>query len=329
MIKSTKLLLILITCSSCAWLTGPEGYFPTNEYEFLEETSEAPIIPPEGLSSPNSDNHYPYFSAFEVEKDLDIPKPRQIFSSGGESSVQLRRLGELMWVYIETLPSTTWPISKNYWDTSIYTILSADPDSGVIRIDFNEQFELEMKIEHGIKESSSEIFLNQISKESNEIVSNPEFIQSELGRVVEYLAESVDIFTGTSLAAQNLNERKKANIFTENGQTIIELDLNFDRAWSSVSKALASGNIVSNDRDRSNGIFFVSYGLEEEEGMFSFLGFGNSQKESDFNKDSQFEVIISQKNNKTYVRAKSLNGNIDESEQLLSKINELLNKRIK
>ncbi|MDA7786919.1 outer membrane protein assembly factor BamC [Gammaproteobacteria bacterium] len=325
MIKSTKLLLILITCSSCAWLTGPEGYFPTNEYEFLEETSEAPIITPEGLFSPNSDNHYPYFSAFEVEKDLDIPKPRQIFSSGGESSVQLRRLGELMWVYIETLPSTTWPISKNYWDTSIYTILSADPDSGVIRIDFNEQFELEMKIEHGIKESSSEIFLNQISKESNEIVSNPEFIQSELGRVVEYLAESVDIFTGTSLAAQNLNERKKANIFTENGQTIIELDLNFDRAWSSVSKALASGNIVSNDRDRSNGIFFVSYGLEEEEGMFSFLGFGNSQKESDFNKDSQFEVIISQKNNKTYVRAKSLNGNIDESEQLLSKINELLN----
>jgi outer membrane protein assembly factor BamC len=230
-----------------------------------------------------------------------------------------------MWVYIETLPSTTWPISKNYWDTSIYSILSADPESGVIRVDFSEQFELEMKIEHGIKEASSEIFLNQINKETKEIVSNPEFIQSELGRVVEYLAESVDVFTGTSLAAQNLNERKKANIFTENGQTIIELDLNFDRAWSSVSKALASGNIVSNDRDRSNGIFYVSYGLDEEEGIFSFLGFGSSKKEPDFNKNSQFEVTINQKNNKTYVSAKSLNGNISESEQLLSKINELLN----
>ena len=50
-------------------------------------------------------------------------------------------------------------------------------------------------------------------------------------------------------------KRKKANIFTENGQTVIELDLNFDRAWSSVSRALTAGNIVSNDRDRSNGIF--------------------------------------------------------------------------
>ena len=139
------------------------------------------------------------------------------------------------------------------------------------------------------------------------------------------MAESVDVFTGTSLAAQNLNERKKANICTENGQTIIELDLNIDRAWSSVSKALASGNIVSNDRDRSNGIFYVSYGLDEEEGIFSFLGFGSSKKEPDFNKNSQFEVTINQKNNKTYVSAKSLNGNISESEQLLSKINELLN----
>ena len=214
MIKTSKLLLILITCSSCAWLTGPEGYFPTNEYEFLDETSQAPLTAPENLSELKSDNHYPYFSIIEVEKDLDIPKPRQIFSSGGESSVQLRRLGELMWVYIETLPSTTWPISKNYWDTSIYSVMSADPESGVIRIDFSEQFELEMKIEHGIKEASSEIFLNKINKETKEIVSNPEFIQSELGRVVEYLAESVDVFTGTSLAAQNLNERKKANIYT-------------------------------------------------------------------------------------------------------------------
>ena len=29
---------------------------------------------------------------------------------------------------------------------------------------------------------------------------------------------------------------KKAKIFVENGQTVIELSLNFDRAWSSVQK---------------------------------------------------------------------------------------------
>ena len=66
----------------------------------------------------------------------DVPKPRQVFSSGGASEVQLRRLGELMWIYVETLPSTAWPISKNYWEASSYKIVSADAESGVIRVAF-------------------------------------------------------------------------------------------------------------------------------------------------------------------------------------------------
>jgi hypothetical protein len=43
-----------------------------------------------------------------------------------------------------------------------------------------------------------------------------------------------------------------------------------------------------------------------------------------FGEDSQFEITIIQENNKTYVRAISKDGNIEESEQLLSKINESL-----
>jgi hypothetical protein len=95
---------------------------------------------------------------------LKYPNQDRSFPREGQSSVQLRRLGELMWVYIETLPSTTWPISKNYWDTSIYPVLSADPDLGVIKIDFSQDLILEMRIEHGIKEASSEIFLFQVEK---------------------------------------------------------------------------------------------------------------------------------------------------------------------
>ena len=38
----------------------------------------------------------------------------------------------------------------------------------------------------------------------------------------------------------------------------------------------------------------------------------------------QFEITITQENNKSYVRAISKNGNIEESELLLSKINESL-----
>ncbi len=254
----------ILFISSCSYISGPEGMFPTTEYDFLNENVESNISLPENLDPVNSENHYPVSKPNEIKNDQDVPKPRQIFASSGNSSVQLRRLGELMWIYIETLPSTSWPISKSYWETSSFEILSSDADTGEIVIDYDQSSILKMTIEHGIKEASTEIFLTQVTKDSNELVSNEELIQSELENVVNYFAESINSFSGTSLAAQNLNEKKKAKIFTENGQTVIELDLSFNRAWSSVSKALSAANIISNDRDRSKGVLYVSYVKEKE-----------------------------------------------------------------
>ncbi len=143
---------------------------------------------------------------------------------------------------------------------------------------------------------------------------------------MDYFATSVSNFSGTSLAAQNINEMKKANIFTEDGKTVIALDLNFDRAWSSVSRALIAADIITNDRDRSNGIFFVSYAKEEERGLFGLFGGRSNNNPQDIvlGEESQFEITIKEENGKSFVRAISKDGNIADSEQLLSKINESL-----
>ena len=317
---------LIFFVTSCSIIGGPNGYFPEKKYDFLEEEIEADITLPSDLDSPDTENHYPVGDPSNIENVLEVPKPRQIFSSSGDSSVQLRRLGELMWIYIETLPSTSWPISKNYWDTSEYDVIKADPVSGEIDIDFSQSSKLQMRVEHGIKEASTEVFLYKINKISGDIESDPEFVQMEMEKMIDYYADSLSNFTGTSLAAQNLNEMKKAKIFTENGMTVISLDLNFDRAWSSVSKALNAAEIVTNDRDRSNGTFYVSF-AEKDERRFRLFGGRSSNDNSQnnqFGQSSQFEITITQENNKSYVRAISKNGNIEESELLLSKINESL-----
>ena len=320
------LFTLIFFLESCSIIGGPNGYFPEKKYDFLEEEIEANIAIPSDLDSPDTENHYPVGDPSNLENVLEVPKPRQIFSSSGDSSVQLRRLGELMWIYIETLPSTSWPISKNYWDTSEYDVIKADPVSGEIDIDFSQSSKLQMRVEHGIKEASTEVFLYKINKISGDIESDPEFVQMEMEKMIDYYADSLSNFTGTSLAAQNLNEMKKANIFTEDGMTVISLDLNFDRAWSSVSRALNAAEIVTNDRDRSNGTFYVSF-AEKDERRFRLFGgrsSSDSSKNNEFGKSSQFEITITQENNKSYVRAISKNGNIEESELLLSKINESL-----
>ena len=317
---------LIFFVTSCSIIGGPNGYFPEKKYDFLEEEIEADITLPTNLDSPDTENHYPVGDPSNLENVLEVPKPRQIFSSSGDSSVQLRRLGELMWIYIETLPSTSWPISKNYWDTSEYDVIKADPVSGEIDIDFSQSSKLQMRVEHGIKEASTEVFLYKINKISGDIESDPEFVQMEMEKMIDYYADSLSNFTGTSLAAQNLNEMKKAKIFTEDGMTVISLDLNFDRAWSSVSKALNAAEIVTNDRDRSDGTFYVSF-AEKDDRRFRLFGGRSSNdntQNNQFGQSSQFEITITQENNKSYVRAISKNGNIEESELLLSKINESL-----
>ena len=322
-----NLIISLLFLSSCSYISGPEGYFPSKQYDFAEEIIDEPLKLPDDNSLVSLEDHYPVGDYQDISLEIvDIPRPRQVFSSAGNSSVQLRRLGDLMWVYVETLPSTSWPIMSSYWDTSKYTVISKTPNTGVIKIEFNENSILEMQIEHGIKESSTEIFLNQVSKINNEYLSNPELIQSELETIVNFFAESINTFSGTSLAAQNLNDLKKSKIYLENGQTVIELSLNFDRAWSSVTKAMNESNIILNDKDRSNGIFYVSKSSSDRNGgIFSFLNRSNGTEKKDFViGDSDIQVKITQKNNKTYVRAYSKSGNIEDSEQLISLINESL-----
>ena len=320
-----KIILISMTLfiSSCSYFSGPEGIFPPTKDDFLKEKVEDDIKLPSELNIKNKENHYPVNENLDEFENSDVPKPRQIFSSSGNSSVQLRRLGELMWIYVETLPSTSWPITKSYWETSDYEVINLDPMIGEIVINFDNSSNLKMKIEHGIKEASTEIFLLQVDKINNQIISNPDLIQDELSNIVNYFADTVSQFSGTSLAAQNLNDIKKAKIFVEDGRTVIELNLSFERAWSSVSKAIEAANININDKNRDEGVLYVSLLAEEDAGFFSFLSRGDKKNQASF-KDSDLQIKITKKNNKTYVRAFSKGGNTDESEKLISKINESL-----
>ena len=323
--KLNYIVLVLLV-SSCASLTGPEGAFPDTKYDFLDEELSEDVITTDDLELNTEEDHYPIDIGSKDTVFQEVPKPRQIFSAGGASEVQLRRLGELLWIYVETLPSTTWPITRSYWETSEFQLLDANPETGVMLVDFNDEINFKITIEHGIKESSSEIFLSGVQKGEETVVElDQEEIQPYLEDIVNYIADSVGTFSGTSLAAQSLNDRKKSRIFSENERTVIELDLNFERAWSTVSRAINSSQIISNDRNREEGIFYVSLSAEEESNEsrfnpFSFLRRNPSEQIA----DPEYIILVSRSGSKTLIKAEAMTGNIQDAEDLLSILNESL-----
>jgi len=328
-LKYYSFLFLLVVISSCSYISGPDGIFPETKDKFFDEKLYSDLKLPSADVAINKDDHYPPISDGIPAADVqDIPAPRQIFSSGESNEVQLRRLGELMWVYVETLPSTSWPITKNYFEASSMSILDADPDAGIMNVQYSDALNLKITIEHGIKEASTEIFMSSYNTdESKSAKQDPEFIQQELSKIVQFFASSASSFSGTSLAAQNLNDRKKAKIFNVNDQVIIQLNLGFDRAWSAVSRALKAGNITSNDIDRDNGIFLVSYSVESEsKSWFSFLNFNDEEINDSLllGESAEFRIMLESKNDKTNIIVESLEGTQEEADVLLSKINELL-----
>ena len=325
MTKLNNIVLVFLL-SSCASLTGPEGAFPDTKYDFLDEELSDDVVTTDDLELRGEEDHYPIDVAAQDTIFQEVPKPRQIFSAGGASEVQLRRLGELLWIYVETLPSTTWPITRSYWETSEFQLLDANPETGEMLIDFDEEINFKVTIEHGIKESSSEIFLSGVQKDEGASVElDQDEIQPYLEDIVSYIADSVGTFSGTSLAAQSLNDRKKSRIFSENERTVIELDLNFERAWSTVSRAINASQIISNDRNRDEGIFYVSLSSQEESdesrfNPFSFLRRNPSEQIA----DPEYIILVSRSGSKTLIRAEAMTGNIQDAEDLLSILNESL-----
>ena len=325
MTKLNNIVLVFLL-SSCASLTGPEGAFPDTKYDFLDEELSDDVVTTDDLELRGEEDHYPIDVAAQDTIFQEVPKPRQIFSAGGASEVQLRRLGELLWIYVEPLPSTTWPITRSYWETSEFQLLDANPETGEMLIDFDEEINFKVTIEHGIKESSSEIFLSGVQKDEGASVElDQDEIQPYLEDIVSYIADSVGTFSGTSLAAQSLNDRKKSRIFSENERTVIELDLNFERAWSTVSRAINASQIISNDRNRDEGIFYVSLSSQEESdesrfNPFSFLRRNPSEQIA----DPEYIILVSRSGSKTLIRAEAMTGNIQDAEDLLSILNESL-----
>ena len=317
----SQLPLILIFVTGCAFI-GEDA-----SKDFFQEELSKDIVSNDG-SSVSQDDHYPILINGNFQKEpIDIPKPRQIFSSGQTREVQLRRLGELLWVYVEALPSTSWPITKAFFETSGFPLINSNPESGELKLRYSENIDLKVEVEHGIKEASTEIFVSFYGDGSK--LTQDEWVeasQDTLAKLVEYMAESVDSFSGTSLAAQALNDKKKTRIFNLDEKTIIELDLGFDRAWSAVSRALEDGKIQVNDRDREEGFFLVSFkAQDEDDGWFSFLNFQDEANSGlALGSDADFKIIVSTEDSSTKITAEVINSSAGDPESLLSKINELL-----
>lgn len=105
----------------------------------------------------------------------------------------------------------------------------------------------------------------------------------------------------------------KARLISTNGQSTVELDENFDRAWRRVGLALDRTGFTVEDRDRAQGLYFVRYVVPAAEskdtGFFANL-FKSSKKDA---KPTQYRVAVKAVGNLSTLSVLTAEGQPDNS----------------
>jgi uncharacterized lipoprotein len=242
-------------------------------------------------------------------KEGEVPRPKKIFSSQGSETVEVRRLGEIYWIYIEALPSKSWPLIKDFLLDNEYELLKDDPTLGKITTEKTSQFFL--TLEHGIKNNSSEVYLLDSDNNSMEL----EYFEE----LAAYMSENLPGYEGNSIAAQGLNLNKKARIVYVKKEIGIEFRLPFDRTWSAISKAVEKADLKIADRNRD--LKYIQIKLDKEEGGF-FRNLFNAQNQDEIEAD--YELIFSQSEGNTILEFKKLSDTEISVDELVDIINESL-----
>jgi len=258
--------------------------------------------------------------------------------------VTVKRDGNQRWLLIQASPEQVWPKVVEYWRDNGILLIEEDPTIGVmetgwlenranIKSDFitdtlrsfldglyasatRDQFRV--RLEPGEAAGTTELFLTHRGMEEVLVASSggepgdrpvwqgrpndPGLEAQMLRRIMVYLG------VGEQRAQRALTrkeDRPRSRLITgREGVSVLAIDESFARAWRLTGVALDRVGFAVEDRDRSEGIYYVRYDDpttdREDEGMLSKLAFWKSDDEKPEDA-SKYQVSLRSDGDKTSV----------------------------
>jgi len=264
-----------------------------------------------------------------------LPKPIETRHREG---VVIQALGERRWIVIAATPAQIWPLVRAFWTDLDLQLEVPAPAAGTPAPAWlaaanapETRQKYRVTIEPGLHSGSAEIQVRHLqelrseplpeSVEWPETSSNLEFETQILDAISQYLADRNDIYQAStaSLLAGAIEGARKANL-VENDEAgpMLELRLDYERAWVQVRQALGSAAIEITESDRDAATFNVRFaGIVEappERGLVRRL-FGGSDEEQQERPLHDFVLRLQSEGDRVHVTSESLD-DFDEAPRL-------------
>lgn len=212
-------------------------------------------------------------------------------------NVRMERLGSQRWLVTDMDPDAVWPLLREFWQESGFIIEIESPDTGIIETDWaenrakipldivrrtigrvfdslystGERDKFRTRIERGpggteiyiSHRGMVEVYSTKTPTDEQTVwqpkPSDPELEVEFLRRLMVKLGATQEASEQAAAQSTQAQAGAGARLFTEGEQPRLQMTESFDRAWRQVGLALDRGGFTVDDRDRSQGLYFVRY----------------------------------------------------------------------
>ncbi|TFW18723.1 outer membrane protein assembly factor BamC [Duganella callida] len=236
------------------------------------------------------------------------------------NDIKVERDGNQRWLVVKQTPEQLWPQLTKFWEDSGFTLSQELPAAGIMETEWNEnrakipqdfirntigkvfdsvyssgeRDKFRTRIERRA-DGASEIYISHrgvqevatgSEKETTKWMPRPNDpgLEAEfLARLMNKLGNGGEQLAGAKTAVDSaIVQPQHASLVGSGAERAVQVDEGFDRAWRRVGLALDRAGFTVEDRDRTQGMYFVRYidDAAESKGFFSKLfSWGSSSEE--------------------------------------------------
>jgi len=283
----------------------------------------------------------------------------------------IERAGSQRWLVVRGSPEKLWPDIKDFWISSGFILNIDRPADGIMETDWaenrakipqdivratlgkifdglfstSERDKFRTRLERGRTSGTVEIYISHRGME--EVYANkdqtttmwqprpadPE-LEAEMLRLLMVHLGVEEQRAATILASAPQEERASLQVGAD-GRTNLIVEESFDRAWRRVGLALDRIGFTVEDRDRSEGQYFVRYidpdldaRTKQSEGILSKLAFWRSSGDKVVKDGSEYRIHLQRRGGETVITVLSQDGRQDSS-QIAKRILDLLHDQLR
>ena len=286
--------------------------------------------------------------------------------------MRIERSGTQRWLVVGGAPDKLWPSVKEFWQEIGFLVNVEMPDAGIMETDWAENraklpqdvirgtigkvFEslystperdkFRTRLEKGAEPGTVEIYISHrgmyeiyVNEGKSDTKWQPRPADPELeAEMLRRLMVRLGVEEGrakTMVSAEQRQDRAKLSRSADGAGALV-LEEAFDRSWRRVGLALDRVGFTVEDRDRSQGLYFVRYvdpeldskKKDEDKGIMSKLMFWKSSGSDKLNQATQYRIHVKTAGETTTVQVLTREGGVDRSDTS-KKILGLLNDQLK